>query len=177
MIGSPSVVLPAASSPGDADARAASASANAGPAADHEHSPRPGAGLIDRAMPDEAALIRVPNVAAPGSQGHPRRDVDRRVPRKIRYTAAEWAAIVDRAHACGKAPARYVRETSLGATPRSRRGTRGGGDDRALLAQLARIGGTLNQLARLAHTTGRLPSEAVLRHAVDALLAVVRRAD
>jgi len=45
----------------------------------------------------------------------------RRTARKIRFTAAEWQLIEASARACGRAPARYVRETSLDAVPKRSR--------------------------------------------------------
>lgn len=41
-----------------------------------------------------------------------------RAARKIRFTAAEWRMVEERAHACGRAPARYVREVALGTVPK-----------------------------------------------------------
>ena len=38
--------------------------------------------------------------------------------RKIRFTAAEWQLIGERARVCGRPPARYVREVALGAVPK-----------------------------------------------------------
>jgi len=132
---------------------------------------------IEGAMSHGEALEREPAPAAPRSGTGLRGDVAKRAPRKIRYTVAEWAVIAARARACGKTPARYVREVSLGARPKVRRGNRSASDEGALLAHLARIGNTMNQLARVANTSGRLPSEAVLREAVGELLAVVRRVE
>lgn len=43
---------------------------------------------------------------------------ERRGVRKIRFSAAEWAIVEERARACGRAPARYVREVALGAVPK-----------------------------------------------------------
>lgn len=45
---------------------------------------------------------------------------ERRQPRKIRYTVAEWSNVVARALSCGMPAARFVREVSLGAVPRAR---------------------------------------------------------
>ena len=132
---------------------------------------------MESAMPLGKPLARGPTPAAPRSETGGRVDVDRRAPRKIRYTAAEWAVILARARACGKTPARYVREVSLGARPKVRRGNRAASDESGLLAHLARIGNSMNQLARVANTSGRLPSEAILRDAVGELLAVVRHVD
>jgi len=66
----------------------------------------------------------------------------------IRFHAEELACITAAAHACGQTPARYIRETALGAIPRPR-------PHRAaepLLTELARSGRALAQLARLAQT-------------------------
>jgi hypothetical protein len=38
----------------------------------------------------------------------------------VRYTPTEAATVRERARACGHLPARFIRETSLGATPRAR---------------------------------------------------------
>lgn len=65
-----------------------------------------------------------------------------RAVRKIRFTASEWATIVRNAHACGYAPARYVREVVLGAVPRASRTRRNAPVVRelgALLGALQRV--------------------------------------
>lgn len=93
--------------------------------------------------------------------------------RKIRYTPDEWQIIVHHARACGIPPATYVRITSLGMTPRVAR-TRVHAD---VLLQLGRIGNNLNQLARLAHTTGHMPTEGRCRIVLDHLLAAIGRID
>ncbi|SEQ89390.1 mobilisation protein (MobC) [Loktanella sp. DSM 29012] len=46
---------------------------------------------------------------------------------------------------------------------------------RSLIGELGKIGSNLNQLARVANTTGRLPDEAMLRRAADATLDLQRR--
>ena len=171
------LILSAAPPASDARAHVSGASSDAGTIAENEQPTPAGLGQIAGSMPDETALIRAPKAADPGPRTDPRPDATKRIPRKIRYTAVEWAAIVERARACGRAPARYVREVSLGATPKTKQGRRRGADAGRLLAQLARVGNSLTQLARVANATGQLPSEAVLRHAVDELLAVVRRVD
>lgn len=43
---------------------------------------------------------------------------ERRAVRKIRFSGAEWALVEERARACGRAPARYVRDVALGAVPK-----------------------------------------------------------
>lgn len=97
--------------------------------------------------------------------------IQKRKPRKIRYFDSEWGLIVARARECRKPPARYVREVSLGIVPRARRNRF---EDR-ILVELGRIGNNLNQLARVAHGTGRLPARDELRTTLEEILALVRR--
>jgi hypothetical protein len=66
----------------------------------------------------------------------------------IRFHAEELAGITAAARACGQTPARFIRETALGAVPRRRPHTAA----EPLLRELARIGRALDQLARLAQT-------------------------
>ena len=62
----------------------------------------------------------------------------------IRFAPDELAAVCGRARACGRTPARFVREAALGAIPKARHNE---DRDRILLA-LARVGGQLSLLAR-----------------------------
>lgn len=88
----------------------------------------------------------------------------------IRYTPEELRLVADRARACGRPVACYVRECSLGAVPRARH-ARG---DAEVVRSLARIGNVLTDLNRLAAAESRLrPVE--LNVALDELLAVIRR--
>lgn len=100
-----------------------------------------------------------------------RRRVEPRVPRKIRYTSAEWEAIVECAQACGKPPAEYVRDTSIGAAPKVRHGW----ENEAVIRELGRIGTALAGLARAAKETGALPEAATLDAALAEVLGAVRR--
>jgi hypothetical protein len=95
---------------------------------------------------------------------------DTRQPRKIRYTAAEWARIVEHARECGRPPARYVRETSLGAVPKSWRSRQN--DD--VIHELGRIGTALTRLAVATKDSGLL-SHQTIETALQELLATVRR--
>ncbi len=64
----------------------------------------------------------------------------------IRFHPGELARITARAQACGQTPARFIRETALGAIPKARH-------DAAVdpvLYELAHIGRCLDQLARVA---------------------------
>src|SRR5690349_17778929 len=73
----------------------------------------------------------------------PRRTSARRRPHKVRYTGAEWGRVEHCARLVGRAPARYVREASLGVVPRAPRARA----DAALVRELGRVGETLAALA------------------------------
>ena len=92
--------------------------------------------------------------------------------RLIRYTPEELRLVTDRARACGRPVACYVRECSLGAVPKERH-VHGNAE---LIRSLARIGNTLTQLTRVVIADSALPS-AELSGALDELLAVIRRID
>ncbi len=62
----------------------------------------------------------------------------------IRFAPDELAAICCRAQACGRAPARFIREAALGAIPKARHNQ----DRERILLTLARVGGQLSVLAR-----------------------------
>jgi hypothetical protein len=62
----------------------------------------------------------------------------------IRFRPDELARITARAHACGRTPARFIRETALGAVPAARRDAAAADALRAL----ARLGASLDALAR-----------------------------
>jgi hypothetical protein len=97
-----------------------------------------------------------------------------RRPRKIRYTDVEWAKILTRARACGRPPARYVRETSLGIVPRVRRGH----SHADLIHELGQIGTTLVRIASMPGLTNpeqRAHASVALDTALAELLAAVRR--
>ena len=76
--------------------------------------------------------------------------VDRRTAAKlIRFHPEELQQIVECARRSGLTPARFIRETALGATPRARSYA----VDQPLLRELARIGRSLDQLAHRALDT------------------------
>jgi hypothetical protein len=76
--------------------------------------------------------------------------VDRRTAAKlIRFHPEELEQIVECARRAGLTPARFIRETALGATPRARSYA----VDQPLLNELARIGRSLDQLAHRARAT------------------------
>lgn len=102
-----------------------------------------------------------------GRRGAPPRSVWR----GICYTPGEWDAVVAQARACGRAPARFVREASLGA----RAGPRPSEVNAALIRELGRSGTALTRLADTARATGALPEAARVEAALDELLVVVRQ--
>ncbi|HXQ30007.1 MAG TPA: hypothetical protein VN848_12160 [Gemmatimonadales bacterium] len=62
----------------------------------------------------------------------------------IRFRPDELARITARARACGQTPARFIRETALGAVPAARREPAAP----EILRALARLGASLDALAR-----------------------------
>lgn len=96
-----------------------------------------------------------------------------RLVRKIRYTEQEWSTIVERARICGKAPARYVRETSLGVVPASRSRQA----DAALIRELGRIGLHLSRLAGKGGEAQASDEPLALESVLAEILALVRRLD
>ncbi len=100
-----------------------------------------------------------------------RKDV--RQPRKIRYTEAEWSTIVVHAQACGRPPARYVREASLGAVPKARRNR----ENDEVIHELGRIGTALMRLASTTNESGLASEQRAIEAALQELLAAVRRLD
>lgn len=91
--------------------------------------------------------------------------------RKIRYTTAEWGRITDLARATGRPPARYVREASLGAAPRFRRGQA----NEDVIRELGRIGTALIGLAPACQSLGLADLATTIDTALTELLATVRR--
>ena len=94
-----------------------------------------------------------------------------RQPRKIRFSADEWAVIVDRARLCGQAPARYVRETSLGTVPKSTRAQASA----PIIHALGQLGTQLRRLSDQLTATGQSSQTTHLTEVLDAILARVRR--
>jgi hypothetical protein len=141
-----------------------------------------------------------PEVEATRSAGRQRRPItarqhradvanERRTVRKIRFTAAEWTVVEERARARGRAPARYVREVTLGAVPKVSR-TRANApiirELGALAVALQRVNRVLKQPgegeasdARRDGETGRAAAQTSATEDIDAavggLLAIVRR--
>lgn len=77
--------------------------------------------------------------------------VRRTAAKLIRFAPEELARIIARAHDCGLTPARFIRETALGAIPHARPHR----DRDALLRVLAHIGASLDRLTREAVRSAR----------------------
>jgi hypothetical protein len=89
----------------------------------------------------------------------------------IRFHPDELARITERARACGRTPARFIRETALGAIPKPRHHA----TTDALLCALARTGRCLDQLARLAEANQHPALAERARAALDGHWALVRQ--
>jgi hypothetical protein len=89
----------------------------------------------------------------------------------IRFHAEELACITVAARACGQTPARFIRETALGAIPRRRPQTAA----EPLLRELARIGRALDHLAHLAQGGPTAALVEQVRTALEGHEALVRQ--
>lgn len=74
----------------------------------------------------------------------------RSIAKLVRFSTEELARISERAQTCGYTPARYIRESALGAIPKARHHA----DRDALLREFARVGRNLERLAQLAEMAG-----------------------
>src|SRR5438552_17860285 len=97
--------------------------------------------------------------------------VDRRTATKlIRSHPEELRQITESARRSGLTPARFIRETALGARPRARSHAATG----PLLRELARIGRCLDQIARVAQASQDAALAAQMRAALEQHEALVR---
>ncbi len=97
--------------------------------------------------------------------------VDRRTATKlIRFHPDELRQITESARRSGLTPARYIRETALGTTPRARSHAAAA----PLLRELARIGRSLDQLARVAEASQDAALAAQTRAALERHQTLVR---
>ena len=111
----------------------------------------------------QAAAHRVPQPSRPKRIEHS----------MVRFTADEFALIRERARECGRPPARYIRETALGAVPRSRRSAA----NAAVIRELARIGNALTQLAEVARKSDTSANSAAIEATLGEVLEAIRRID
>lgn len=78
----------------------------------------------------------------PPERTHPKRTVSS----MVRFTPDEFLIVAERARACGRPPARYIREAALGSVPKAKR-TAGSAE---LIRELSAIGSTLQELRTIA---------------------------
>ena len=90
----------------------------------------------------------------------------------IRFRADELEMVVERARAAGRPVACFVRESSIGSTPRARRSEL----NDVLIHHLARVGSHLDELSKVAKEHD-LPRAAEFDHAVQEVLDVIRQID
>jgi hypothetical protein len=88
----------------------------------------------------------------------------------IRYTANELRAVAERAQAAGRPVACYIREASLGTTPRARHSPMSD----ALVRQLVQLGNQLTTLAREARDR-QLPQAPDFDAGLHAVLETIRQ--
>jgi hypothetical protein len=89
----------------------------------------------------------------------------------IRFHPDELASITERARVCGRTPARFIRETALGAIPKPRHHAA----TDTLLCELARIGRCLDELARLAQASQHATLTERAQTVLDRHWALVRQ--
>jgi hypothetical protein len=88
----------------------------------------------------------------------------------VRMSPDELGAVGKRAHDCGKCLSTYMRIVALGSIPRARPRR----IEQEAVYQLGKIGNNLNQLTRVANSTGRLGEAHRLQQILDELLDAVR---
>ena len=86
----------------------------------------------------------------------------------MRFAPEEWEKIRARAAEVRLPPSTYVRQTALGYRLSGRINSRA-------VYELGRIGNNLNQLARVANTTGRINRKKRLESALYELTEAIRR--
>ena len=101
-----------------------------------------------------------------------RSNVKRSCPKLVRFTSDELTVVTERARASGRPVACYIREASLGTTPRARRTP--ASDD--LIRRLARLGNQLTALARAAREQ-QLAGADEFEGSLTDLLEVIRQID
>ena len=88
----------------------------------------------------------------------------------VRMSPDELRDVSRRAHDCGKCLSTFMRTVALGSIPRARPRR----IEQEAVYQLGRIGNNLNQLTRVANSTGRVAEAHRLQEVLDELLDAVR---
>jgi Bacterial mobilisation protein (MobC) len=87
----------------------------------------------------------------------------------IRFTPDELEQVRMKAHHAGRSLARWLRELSLGYTPKPKPSAA----NAEVIRHLARIGNNVNQLAHLANSRDKLPELNILTAIRDAVLTQI----
>lgn len=90
---------------------------------------------------------------------------------KVRLSDEELRYVSTAAELAGLALASFIRQAALGVKMRPRRSQ----EDDQLVRQLAALGNNLNQMARVANTSGKLPSRDDLLQVLDRVTRAIRR--
>jgi hypothetical protein len=96
----------------------------------------------------------------------------RSCPKLVRYKPSELAFVSERARACGRPVACYIRETSIGKALHTQRAPA----NDALIRQLARLANRLTKLAQVV-AAKQLSEAAEFRACLDALLDPIKQID
>ena len=89
----------------------------------------------------------------------------------VRMSPVERRAVAERADLCGQCLSTYMRRVALGSIPRARPRR----IEQKVVYHLGRIGTNLNQLARIANTTGRIDYSQRLAAVLNELTEAIRR--
>ena len=89
----------------------------------------------------------------------------------VRMSPEELRDVARRAHDCGKCLSTYMRIVALGSIPRARPRR----VEQEAVYQLGKIGNNLNQLTKVANSTGRLGEARLLQEVLNGLLDAVRK--
>lgn len=96
----------------------------------------------------------------------------RSCPKLVRYKPSELAQVIERARACGRPVACYIRETSLGTANRARRTA----VSDELIRRLAKLGNELARLSRVVQER-QLPGSAEFDARLVEVLDVIKQLD
>ena len=97
---------------------------------------------------DEARAARLEQAQRIARGGRPRTDDPRSKSLNVRFTESEWALVVERAEAAGRAPRELARDALLKGRMVASAPVQAARADAELAGQVARIGNNLNQLVR-----------------------------
>ncbi len=88
-----------------------------------------------------------------------------------RYVTGRASRVAQRAHDCGKCLSTYMRIVALGSIPRARPRR----IEQEAVYQLGKIGNNLNQLTKMANSSGRLGDARRFQEVLNNLLNAVRK--